>query len=56
MKFKFVKPFSTFTMNPEYYFNTTLKERWIHALHDPGYLLLWGSILVFFTICLITLI
>ncbi len=56
MKFKFVKPFSTFTFNPEYYFNTTLKERWIHALHDPGYLLVFGSIIIFFIVTLIFLV
>ena len=39
MKYKFVKPFSSF-LDPEY-FNRSLKENWIFALHDPMYLLLW---------------
>jgi hypothetical protein len=42
MKFKFRKPFSTFNTERNYYRNTTLKQRWVDALHDPGYLLLWG--------------
>jgi hypothetical protein len=47
-KFKFVKPFSSFNFNT----NITTKEKWYIALHDPAYLILSGSILIY-DICLI---
>jgi len=53
-KFKFVKPFSSFAMNKERK-NATLKENWVHALHDPAYLILCGcllSLLIIFVILL----
>ena len=46
--FKFRKPFSTFSTDPNYYLSTTLKERWIDAFHDPGYLLIVGLTLFMF--------
>ncbi len=38
MKYKFSKPFSTLKNGYDYFHKKTLKELWIDALHDPGYL------------------
>ena len=52
MKYKFVKPFSSFSMSKEMY-NISLKEHWRIALHDPAYLIIWGGILALFIYSLI---
>ena len=48
INFKFNKPFSSFLITTEYS-KLSLKERWIYALHDPGYLLLWAFAIALFT-------
>jgi hypothetical protein len=52
MKYKFEKPFASFSMSYDYK-KKSLKEHWRVALHDPAYLLLWGGILALFIYCLI---
>jgi hypothetical protein len=54
-KIEFRKPFSTFNTEPDYYLKTTIKERWIHALHDPGYLFLMLCVIVLFSILFINI-
>lgn len=51
-KFKFVKPFSSFPMSVKSH-RRTLKENWYMALHDPAYLLIFGSIWLLFLLCLL---
>ena len=46
-KFKFEKPFASFSLSNNYKQSPSLKERWKKALHDPMYLIVWGYIIVF---------
>lgn len=53
--FKFEKPFSSFEQSHEHRMKP-LKERWRMALHDPGFLILYGGMLIImitWIICLI---
>jgi hypothetical protein len=50
--FKFVKPFSSFKMDDKHH-EMKPKELWNEALHDPAYLLIFGSFLIFVILFLI---
>jgi hypothetical protein len=47
-KTKFVKPFSSI------HCKGSLRDRWSEALRDPGYLALWGALLISLIIAALT--
>lgn len=45
MKYKFEKPFASFELSHEHAMKP-LKEKWRIALHDPAYLIIFGSAII----------